>query len=75
MCITDEESPNLGMYSYVDHDGNPITDLTFTMARDFSKDSSYARAAVDGLWGIIDGEGNWLIEPKFQSFADTWVVD
>lgn len=73
--ITDEESPNLGMYSYVDHDGNPITDLTFTMARDFSKDSSYARAAVDGLWGIIDGEGNWLIEPKFQSFADTWVVD
>ena len=73
--ITDEESPNLGMFSYADHDGNLITDLTFSLARDFSKDSSYARAAVDGLWGIIDGEGNWLIEPKFQSFADTWVVD
>lgn len=73
--ITDEENPDVGMYSYVDHDGNPITDLTFTMARDFSQDSSYARAAVDGLWSIIDGEGNWLIEPEFQSFADTWVVD
>ena len=55
--------------------GTSSRNLTFSLARDFSKDSSYARAAVDGLWGIIDGEGNWLIEPEFQSFADNWVVD
>ena len=23
----------------------------------------------NGLWGFIDGEGNWLIEPQFQSIG------
>ena len=56
-------------YSFVDYDGNFITDLMFENAMSFSLDSSYAKVKYNGLWGIIDGEGNWLIEPQFQSIG------
>ena len=56
-------------YSFVDHDGNFITDLMFEDAMSFSLDSSYAKVKYNGLWGFIDGEGNWLIEPQFQSIG------
>lgn len=32
----------------------------------FSSDKSYARVKYNGKWGIIDSQGNWLIEPKFS---------
>ena len=56
-------------YSFVDHDGNFITDLMFENAMSFSLDSSYAKVKYNGFWGFIDGEGNWLIEPQFQSIG------
>ena len=66
-----EKDPNTGLdrISFVDHDGNLITDLTFDYAKDFTFDCSYAEVLIDGLWGIIDGEGNWLLEPEFLSIG------
>lgn len=66
-----EKDPNTGLdrISYVDQDGNLITDFTFEQAYDFPFDCSYAKVMLDGLWGIIDGEGNWLIEPQFQQIG------
>ena len=56
-------------YSYVNHDGDFITELTFEQANTFSSDSSYAKVMLDGRWGIIDAEGNWLLEPQFLSIG------
>lgn len=53
-------------FSYVDHEGNLITDLFFEETSNFSLDSSYAKVKYNGLWGFINSEGNWLIEPQFQ---------
>ena len=47
----------------------PAPNLIFEDAMSFSLDSSYAKVKYDGLWGFIDGEGNWLIEPQFQSIG------
>lgn len=56
-------------FSYVNHDGDLITDLFFDETSNFSLDSSYAQVKYNGFWGIIDGEGNWLIESQFRQIG------
>ena len=53
-------------FSYVNHQGNLITDLLFEETSNFASDSSYAKVKYNGLWGLIGGDGKWLIEPQFQ---------
>lgn len=53
---------------YVDWNYNEVIPFIYDSAESFVSDGSYAIAKYDGHYGMIDKEGNWLIEPKFSSF-------
>lgn len=44
-------------------------DYIYDAATDFAEDYSYAKAKYNGLWGIIDKDGNWLIPAQFLSLG------
>ena len=53
---------------FIDEDWNIAFDQEFYSAQDFSE--GLAAVTLDGnLWGFIDTEGNWAIEPQFRNVA------
>ena len=53
-----------GHYSFIDKNGNVVIKNLFNWAGSFSKDG-YAAVIMDGKYGIIDTNGDWLFEPQF----------
>ncbi len=66
--LVSEDSFKMG---YMDRTGKLVIDAIFdwenifTNSSIFVTDMSYARVQYNGLWGMIDRNGNWLIEAKF----------
>jgi hypothetical protein len=52
-------------YAFVDKSGEPISDLRFDDAKDFSEDLAPVR--VGRQWGYVDNSGQMVISPKFES--------
>ena len=50
---------------YIDYNGNMVIDAIYDTGNMFISDMSYARVQYNGLWGMIDQNGNWLIEANF----------
>ena len=36
----------------------------------FAEDGSYAVVEKNGLYGMIDKKGNWILKPKFVGFIE-----
>ncbi len=56
-------------YGYVDWNYNEVLPFIYDSAGAFSRDGSYAVVKYNGLFGMIDSNGNWLIDPKFTSLS------
>ncbi|HEY6388314.1 MAG TPA: WG repeat-containing protein [Candidatus Acidoferrum sp.] len=56
-----------GNFGFIDNMGNVKIDIQFSMAYDFSDAMSAVEVAKGSkkLWGIIDRNGKWLVEPRF----------
>lgn len=61
------DNPGDIICGYVDWNYNEVIPFKFEMADSFAYDGSYAIVRYNGYYGIIDKEGNWLIEAKFSS--------
>ncbi len=55
----------IGKLGYIDYTGALVIDAIYDNCGAFAEDMSFARVQYNGLWGMIDKEGNWLIEAKF----------
>ncbi len=53
---------------YNDSDGNAVIACIFDSLEP-AEDWSYFKAKYEGLWGILDRTGDWLIKPEFQSIV------
>jgi len=53
---------------YIDKNYNEILPFIYESAGSFAYDGSYAIVKYNGHYGMIDIDGNWIIEPKFSSF-------
>lgn len=61
------KDPELG-YNFINTDGNLISDKYFKAVKKFGDD--YAAVLVGEKWGVIDGEGRMVIEPKFLNILE-----
>lgn len=54
-------------YGFIDTSGNLVIDARFSLANDFCDGMSSVEvtAGRKRLWGVLDPNGNWLVEPKF----------
>lgn len=66
IAVRETASDKIGFWDIC---GNVVIDYQFDMAGHFAFDYSYAKVAYDGLWGMIDKDGNWLIPAKFSSLG------
>lgn len=48
-----------------DYNNNLVVDCIFDRIDSIARDSSYVTVCYNGLLGMIDKDGNWLIQPKF----------
>jgi WG containing repeat len=55
-------------FALINEGGELVAGALFDAVRPFSGDLGAARQ--DHLWGFVDGEGNWVIEPAFQEADD-----
>lgn len=55
-----------GKFGFWNLEGDVVIDYIFDEVKSFASDYSYAKVKYEGLWGIIDKDGNWLIPAKFQ---------
>ena len=55
------------IWGYADWNYNEVIPFKFEVIDSFAYDGSYAIVRYNGYYGIIDKEGNWLIEAKFSS--------
>lgn len=60
---------NTDKYGYCDRYYNELIHCDFDEVKAFSYDGSYAIVKYNGLLGMIDKEGNWLIEPRFSCLS------
>lgn len=51
-------------YGYINKKGDIVIPLVFTGCDNFNE--GYAAAANNGLFGVIDQKGNWVIHPAYQ---------
>ena len=62
-------------HGFVDYDGNTVVDCIYdSVGRIDPNDGTCFGAQIDGLWGIADKNGNWLIQPMFLDIKGiaTW---
>lgn len=52
---------------YINQNYEEVIPFIYDETTGFSSDKSYAMVKYDGKWGVIDSQGNWLIEPKFST--------
>ena len=57
-----------GRFGYVDREGNPIIGIQFEAASVFQ--NGLVRVKINDKWGLIDIEGNWKTEPKFDDIYE-----
>lgn len=55
------------LHQIIDKDGNVLKDLEYSLVVPSNDGDIYLVRNSDNLYGYIDGEGNLLIEPKFQN--------
>ncbi len=52
-------------YRMVDTEGEPVGENVFEDAKPFNR-GGYAAVKQNGLWGFVDTENRWVIEPKYE---------
>ena len=62
---------NEGKYGFVDRSGDLIIGTQYEDAYGFR--NGLARVEIDDKWGLIDIEGNWKIEPKFEDIDEMMI--
>lgn len=55
-------------HGYIDWDHSILIPFKYDDADSFAEDGSYAVVEKNGLYGMIDKKGNWILKPKFVSF-------
>lgn len=65
--VRENRSMKVGFWNL---EGDIILDYIFDNTMGFAKDCSYAKVQYNGLWGIIDKDGNWLIPAQFLSLGN-----
>jgi hypothetical protein len=58
-------------YSFLNRNGDRVTDKDFTYLSGFYEDLSVAKVSFDGGYGFIEKTGDFVIEPKFN-FANSF---
>ena len=66
IAVTEKTSGRTGFW---DFSGNIVIEYVYDVAQDFADDYSYAKVQYEGLWGLIDKDGNWLIPAQFLEIA------
>lgn len=64
-CVRLGDYPD-AKFAFVDANGNYVTEPIFDSARSFA-DNGLAAVKVDGMWGYINTNGEFVIEPKTYS--------
>ena len=54
-------------FGYIDVNGDEVIECKFLNAFSFGE-TGYARVDFKGKWGYINKSGNYIVEPKFDSF-------
>ena len=62
------EDPMDFKFGYANWNYEEVIPFIYEEVRGFPSDMSYSIVKYDGHYGIIDANGNWLIEPRFTSF-------
>lgn len=62
-----EDEEEHDTYSFVDRNGQRVTDKSFSYLSRFSEGLSAARITWEGKFGFINKKGEFVIEPKFES--------
>ncbi|WP_051813384.1 WG repeat-containing protein [Kitasatospora sp. MBT63] len=57
-----------GLCGYLDRTDRTVVEPRFDGARPFGPDGA-APVRVGDLWGLIDGTGEWIVEPSFPMLA------
>lgn len=55
---------------YIDWDHSILIPFKYDTAYSFAEDGSYAVVEKNGLYGMIDKKGNWILKPKFGGFTE-----
>ena len=55
---------------YIDWDHSILIPIKYHAAYSFAEDGSYAVVEKNGLYGMIDKKGNWILKPKFGGFTE-----
>lgn len=66
IAVIDNLSGKTGFWNLA---GDIVIDYMFDETQGFVEDYSYATVKCDGLWGIIDKDGNWLVPAQFLSLG------
>ena len=55
---------------YIDWDHSLLIPFDYDVAYAFAEDGSYAVVKKNGLYGMIDKKGIWILKPKFVGFKE-----
>ncbi len=67
VVATGKDAEENDSYSFIDRDGERITDKNFAYISGFSEELSSAKTTFGGKYGFINKTGEFVIEPKFDS--------
>ena len=57
-------------HGYIDWDHSILIPFKYDATYSFAEDGSYAVVEKNGLYGMIDKKGNWILKPKFVGFIE-----
>lgn len=66
IAVSDKTSGKIGFWNLA---GEVLIDYIFDETQNFADDYSYAKVKYNGLWGVINMNGNWLIPAQFMSLG------
>lgn len=66
-----------GLYGVIDNQGNLLFDTISScpiifFAKNRLTDKRFAQVTINGLSGIIDNQFNWVVEPVYEDFNDSF---
>jgi hypothetical protein len=64
---TDDKTGKAG---YLNTKGEKVIPFIFENTNPFKKDLPYASASFNGKWGVIDEQGKWVLQPKYEHVYD-----
>lgn len=63
------QNHSTGAVGFIDKAGNNLTDCIYEDTEYYMPtDESYIKVKYNGLWGMIDKNGNWIVQPKYAKF-------